>query len=63
MDSGTVGQRVLEKVVARLGKERAARMLGISRGVLERLVAGKNSVPDAVLLKAVDLLAEGHLNR
>ena len=58
MDSGTVGQRVLEKVVARLGYERAARTLGVSPGVLERFMSGRNGVPDAVLLKAVDLLSE-----
>jgi DNA-binding transcriptional regulator YdaS (Cro superfamily) len=52
----TIGQQVLEKVVQRLGgPQQAAARLGISPSLLDRFLEGTMAVPDAVLLKAVDL--------
>ena len=51
----SLGQEVLGRLVHRLGgPQAAARRLGISATLLERLLKGAMPVPDAILLKAVD---------
>jgi len=51
----SLGQEVLGRLVRRLGgPEAAAARLGISHTLLERFLKGAITVPDAILLKAVD---------
>jgi hypothetical protein len=55
----TLGQQVLERLVARLGgTDQAAKALGISDTLVQHLLSGRIPVPDSVLLKAVDCLSE-----
>jgi hypothetical protein len=54
------GQQVLAKVVEKLGSvERAAARLGVSATLLQRFLSGTISLPDQLLLKAMDLLTDG----
>ena len=53
---GSLGQQVLERVVAKLGVERTAKELGVSPTLIQRFLHGALPVPDQLLLKAVDAL-------
>lgn len=54
-----LGQEVISRVVKKLGSiELAAARLGIRAGLVQRFVDGLSAVPDAVLLKALDLVAD-----
>ncbi len=54
-----LGQEVISRVVKKLGSvERAAARLGIRAGLVQRFVEGSSPVPDTVLLKALDLVAD-----
>jgi hypothetical protein len=54
-----VGQQVLTRLVKKLGSvETAAVRLGIRPSLVQRFVDGLVHVPDPVLLKALDLIAE-----
>ena len=54
------GQQVLAKVVEKLGSvEHAAARLGVSATLLQRLLSGTVSLPDQLLLKAMDLMVDG----
>ena len=56
---GSIGQRVMVKVVNKLGGvRRAALELGISESILTRFIEGAMKVPDSVLLRAVDYVLE-----
>jgi hypothetical protein len=52
----SLGQQVLAKVVAKLGVERTAQVLGVSPTLVQRFLEGFAPVPDQLLLKAVDAL-------
>jgi hypothetical protein len=54
-----LGQEVIARVVKKLGSvELAAARLGIRPGLVQRFVDGLSPVPDPVLLKALDLVAD-----
>jgi hypothetical protein len=54
------GQQVLARVVEKLGSvERAAARLGVSATLLQRFLSGTISLPDQLLLKAMDLVVDG----
>lgn len=54
-----LGQEVISKVVKKLGSiDLAAARLGIRPGLVQRFVDGLSQVPDPVLLKALDLIAD-----
>jgi len=57
VDSVTIGQAVLRKVVAKLG-DAAASQLGVTQANLARFLNGTASVPDIVLLRAFDIVLE-----
>ena len=57
VDTLRVGQAVLQKVVAKLG-DRAASQLGLTQAALTRFLNGTESVPDRVLLRAVDIVLD-----
>ena len=53
----TLGQQVLERVVAKFGgPDQAAVRLGITNTLMRYLLSGALPVTDSILLKAVDLL-------
>ena len=53
------GQHVLAKLVEKLGSlERAAARLGVSATLLQRFLSGSISLPDQLLLQAMDLLTD-----
>jgi hypothetical protein len=55
MAIGSIGQRILVKVVNKLGGlEKASLELDIPSRILMRFIEGKVSVPDAILLRAMD---------
>jgi len=57
------GQQVLARVVEKLGSvERAAARLGVSATLLQRFLNGSISLPDQLLLKAMDLVVDGALS-
>lgn len=59
MDSIPVAQAVLQKVVTKLGgAHEAASQLGVTQASLARFLNGTESVPDRVLLRAVDIVLE-----
>jgi hypothetical protein len=58
MAIGSIGQRVLVKLINKLGVEQTSRELGIRPGMLMRFIEGKSPVPDSVLLKAIDYLLD-----
>jgi DNA-binding transcriptional regulator YdaS (Cro superfamily) len=54
-----VGKEVIARLVSKLGGvEKAAARLGIRPGLVQRFVDGTAQVPDSVLLKALDAMAE-----
>jgi hypothetical protein len=54
------GRQVLAKVVEKLGSaEHAAARLGVSATLLQRFLSGTISLPDQLLLKAMDLVVDG----
>lgn len=58
MGERLVGQEVISRLVRKLGGvETAAARLGIRPGLVQRFTDGLAQVPDAVLLKALDLMA------
>ena len=53
------GQELIARLVRKLGSaEVAATRLGIRPGLVQRFAQGTVKVPDAVLLKALDLMSE-----
>ena len=54
----TTGQTALVKLASQLGADAAAERLGISPSLMRRFLTNTLEVPDAVLLRAVDLIAE-----
>lgn len=72
MDSITVAQAVLQRVVAKLG-DAAASQLGVTEAAFARFLDGTEALPDRVLLRAVDIVLDelqhipsaesAHLNR
>lgn len=60
MSIGSLGQRIMVKLVNKLGGVNAAsRALGIGPGVIMQFIEGKRQVPDSILLKAVDYVLDG----
>jgi len=72
MDSITVAQAVLQRVVAKLG-DAAASQLGVTRAAFALFLNGTEALPDRVFLRAVDIVLDelqhiisaesAHLNR
>lgn len=59
MGERSVGQEVIARLVTKLGGvEKAARRLGIRPGLVQRFLDGSVSVPDQVMLKALDFVNE-----
>ena len=59
MPGRKLGQEVIVRLVRKLGGvEPAAARLGIRPGLVQRFIDGISSVPDAVLLKALDFMAD-----
>lgn len=59
MPPPNLGQRVLSRLVRKLGGPRAAaRRLDVPEDLLEAYLAGKRAVPESIWLGAVDLLME-----
>jgi len=59
MGERKLGQEVVARLVRKLGGvEPAAMRLGIRPGLVQRFVDGVATVPDAVLLKALDFMAD-----
>ncbi len=54
----TVGQRVLERAAQKLGEPQLAALLQISQTNLKAFLDGYKPVPDAVLLRAVDVVLD-----
>ena len=57
MDSITVAQAVLQRVVAKLG-DAAASQLGLTQAHFVRLLNGTEALPTSVLLRAVDIVLD-----
>ncbi len=57
MDSITVGQAILQKVVAKLG-DAAASQLGVTQAAFALLLNGTEPLPTRVLLRAVDIVLD-----
>ena len=55
---GSAGQAILQRIADQIGLEEAASHLGISQQTLAMYVNGTLSVPDTVLLRAVDVLMD-----
>ncbi|HUQ73504.1 MAG TPA: hypothetical protein VM183_02175 [Burkholderiales bacterium] len=51
-----VGQALLQKVVAKVGIHAAAAHLEIPASILNRFLEGEAPVPDAIVLRAVDIV-------
>ena len=72
MDSITVAQAVLQRVVAKLG-DAAASQLGVTQAAFALFLNGTEALPDRVFLRAVDIVLDelkhipsaesAHLNR
>ena len=62
MDAKQVGRRVLARAAAKVGgvAELAAR-LDIGQRVLQYYIAGREPVPDALFLRAIDVILEDAL--
>jgi hypothetical protein len=59
MARATVGRSVLQRLERKVGGSNAlAERLGVRPTLLRRFLAGTLEVPDAVLVRALDLLAE-----
>lgn len=59
MGERKLGQEVISRLVRTLGGvEPAAARLGIRPGLVKRFADGLSPVPDSVLLKALDLMAQ-----
>lgn len=59
MREAKLGKEVIARLVNKLGSvERAAARLGIRPGLVQRFVDGHSPVPDAVLLRALDSMAD-----
>lgn len=59
MARASVGRSVLQRLERKFGGCNAlAERLGVRPSLLRRLLAGTLDVPDAVLVRALDLLAE-----
>ena len=54
-----LGQRVLERAVEKFGEAEVAARLEISESELRRQLSGQAHVPEALLLRAVDLVLDG----
>jgi hypothetical protein len=57
IDSITVAQAVLQRVVAKLG-DAAASQLGVTQAAFALFLNGTEALPDRVLLRAVDIVLE-----
>jgi hypothetical protein len=57
MDSITVAQAVLQRVVAKVG-DAAASQLGVTQAAFALFLNGTEALPDRVLLRAVDIVLE-----
>jgi hypothetical protein len=57
MDSITVAQAVLQRVVAKLG-DAAASQLGVTQAAFARFLNGTEALPDGVLLRAMDIVLD-----
>ena len=56
----SVGQQVIERLVAKLGGvEQAAAHLGVTLTLVQRFLNGSLLVPDQLLLRAIDLGFDG----
>jgi hypothetical protein len=72
MDSITVAQAVLQRVVAKFG-DAAASQLGVTQAAFALFLNGTEALPDRVFLRAVDIVLDelqhipsaksAHLNR
>jgi hypothetical protein len=59
MGEPKVGKEVIAQLVRKLGgAEKAAARLGVRPGLVQRFIDGHSEVPDAVLLKALDCMAD-----
>ena len=59
MGEQKLGKEVIVRLVSKLGSvEKAAARLGIRPGLVQRFVDGTSQVPDSVLLKALDFMAD-----
>ncbi len=59
MARASVGRSVLQRLERKVGGANAlAERLGVSSTLMRRFLAGTLDVPDAVLVRALDLLAE-----
>jgi hypothetical protein len=59
MGEPKLGKEMIARLVSKLGSvEKAAARLGLRPGLVQRFLDGTSPVPDSVLLKAVDSLAD-----
>ena len=59
MGEAKLGREVIARLVSKLGGvETAAARLGIRPGLVQRFLEGQSQVPDSVLLKALDAMAD-----
>jgi len=58
MKSKSIGQRVLERAVHKLGASQLASRLRISELALDAMLTGLATVPDVILLRAVDVVMD-----
>lgn len=59
MGEPKLGREVIARLVRKLGSaEKAAASLGIRAGLVQRFLEGQAQVPDSVLLKALDVMAD-----
>ena len=54
----SAGQAILQRIASQLGQEEASYRLGISQQALATYLNGTASVPDSLLLRAVDVLTD-----
>jgi len=54
----SAGQAILQRIVSQLGLEEGSYRLGISQQALRVYLNGTASVPDSLLLRAVDVLTD-----
>jgi hypothetical protein len=59
MGETKLGKEVIARLVSKLGSvEKAAVSLSIRPGLVQRFLEGQSPVPDAVLLRALDAMAD-----